>query len=114
MLEYQTKQGTDGGETMGMIDREAAINAIVAKTIYKSREEIGRHCQYPINDNGWIGGINAAINAIEDIPEPTAHNIEKYKSLFDCSNCGYVCNDTLCNEPYKFCPGCGLKLEVAR
>lgn len=47
-----------------------------------------------------------------------AYDKEIYPSLFECSNCGWSCEDTYGGEPcnrnsntYDYCPNCGARIE---
>lgn len=53
-----------------LISRQAAIDAIVAQTIgYNTADEIKAECDENIfNENGYLGGLKDAIEAIEDMP----------------------------------------------
>lgn len=51
-----------------LISRAAAIDAIISETIYPDRETIDKVCGASYSeDNGWVGGIRDAINAVEDV-----------------------------------------------
>ena len=50
-----------------------------------------------------------------------AYDIERYSSMFECSNCGWTCEDTYPGEPcvdngitYNYCPNCGAKIDYKR
>ena len=52
-----------------LISRQAAIDAIVAQTIGYTVDEIKAECDENIfKENGYLGGLKDAINAIEDMP----------------------------------------------
>lgn len=47
-----------------------------------------------------------------------AYDMNEYTSLFECSNCGWTCDDTYGGEPcvgntvtYNYCPNCGAKID---
>lgn len=47
-----------------------------------------------------------------------AYDKNIYPSLFDCSNCGWSCDDIYGGEPcnrnsntYDYCPNCGARIE---
>lgn len=62
--------------------------------------------------------------AIESLPPADvvevkhAYDMDEYTSLFECSNCGWMCDDTYCGNPcvgntvtYNYCPNCGAKID---
>lgn len=53
---------------MGLINREAAIDAIVSQSIYETREAIAEAVRndYKKSDE-WLGGIDDAISTIEEM-----------------------------------------------
>lgn len=51
-------------------------------------------------------------------PVRHAYDMDEYTSLFECSNCGWTCDDMYCGEPcvgntvtYNYCPNCGAKID---
>ncbi len=62
--------------------------------------------------------VNRAIEAWNrraDDAGPVRHAknvMEDYPSLFQCSACGWSCDDTYCGDSaYRYCPGCGAKMD---
>lgn len=78
-----------------------------------------------VTDEAWNKGIEACINEIKHHVPPAdvvkvrhAYDMDEYTSLFECSNCGWTCDDTYCGEPcvgnrvtYNYCPNCGAKID---
>ena len=48
------------------ISRQAAIDALMSLTIYKSKREIVQAADK--DENSWIGGVAECIDEIEDLP----------------------------------------------
>lgn len=52
------------------IERQAAIDTLIALTVYKTMGEISEQINRSMTvQNGWLGGIADCINEIEDMPE---------------------------------------------
>ena len=67
-------------KTNDLIDRQAAINALIELTQYKTKREIIDRCNASIADEqGWLGGVAEAIDAIEDMDEATYPKAEHVK-----------------------------------
>lgn len=49
-----------------LISRQAAIDALMSLTVYKSKREIVQAADK--NENSWIGGVAECIDEIEDLP----------------------------------------------
>ena len=49
-----------------LINRQAAIEALMSLTIYKSKREIVQAADK--DENSWIGGVAECIDEIEDLP----------------------------------------------
>lgn len=112
-----------------LIDREAAIDAIVSVTAFFDADYIKNLCQNPANSEDWLGGVCDAINAIEDVTAvdaaPVAHGywrIDEY-DFFTCSACGgsYYNGADSTNqarhmleqgETFNFCPNCGARMDA--
>lgn len=70
--------------------------------------------------NADVNKVEIAISkSLADVVEVVhAYDKSVYPSLFECSNCGWSCNDTYCGEPcnkngntYDYCPNCGARIE---
>ncbi|MBQ9251587.1 MAG: hypothetical protein IJ188_03005 [Clostridia bacterium] len=73
-----------------MISKQAAIEAILGVTTYKSVEEIKDQCnEHAWADNGWTGGVRDAIEAIEDMDEEESEPEEGK----NCGNCKWLSDD---------------------
>lgn len=67
-----------------LISRAAAIDAIISETIYPDRETIDKVCGASYSeDNGWVGGIRDAINAVEEVNAVDAVPVVR------CRDCRY-------------------------
>ena len=64
--------------------------------------------------------INGFISAVKNFPAANVRpvvrgfNVRKaYPSLFECSQCGWGCDDTYyCDTPtFNFCPNCGADMR---
>jgi hypothetical protein len=52
-----------------LIDRQAAIDAILEQTVCATKRELVERCDTNISDeNGWLGGVCIALDTIEDLP----------------------------------------------
>lgn len=71
-----------------------------------------------VHHYGFIDGWNSAIAAVkqtsaERIKKESAFNKRaEYPTMFECSSCGWECDDTLPGdtEEYNYCPNCGRKI----
>lgn len=87
-----------------LISRAAAIDAIISETIDKVCKAS------PSEDNGWVGGIRDAINAVEEVNAVDAAPVVHGRWTDDecCSECGqYVYQ----GEMRNYCPCCGAKMD---
>ena len=55
-----------------LISRQAAIDALMSLTIYKSKREIVQAADK--DENSWIGGVAECIDEIEDLPPAQAED----------------------------------------
>ena len=63
------------------ISRQAAIDALIALTVYSKKREIVKEADnYP---NTWIEGVAECIDEIEDLPSTQPENIR----CKDCAKC---------------------------
>ena len=53
---------------MGLIDRQAAIGAIVQCTNCGNEDTLRKYVLKHNLDNGWTGGILEALDAVKDLP----------------------------------------------
>lgn len=70
-------------------------------------------CSARINGPNRHDAIEAWNRRADDAgPVRHAKNVmEDYPSLFQCSACGWSCDDTYCGDSaYRYCPGCGAKM----
>ena len=104
---------------MDLIDRQAAIDALVNETIY-THEELVEYCEKLITGKDlWANGIYDSIKAIEQLPSAQAKR-GKWISAdamfggvpFYCSECGENTRDTVMGKPrWNFCPNCGADMR---
>ena len=82
-----------------LIDRKAAIDAIVRKTIYDNVDQIKYECSrnYAKN-NDWLGGLKEALEAIEEITSAESN-------LIHCADCRWWKQDEDI-APYGWCFAC--------
>lgn len=77
------------------IERQAIMDALL-------HEQYGYLCEDAIKH----------IPAADVAPVRHGRNLkENLSSLFECSLCHWVCNDTYFGGEYFYCPGCGAKLD---
>ena len=62
-----------------------------------------------------------ALPTVDAVEVRHAYDTNKYPSLFECSNCGWTCDDTYGGEPcvgntvtYNYCPNCGAKIDYKK
>ena len=93
------------------IEREAVMLQInIADFVRDDNYEAGATLLFQDDVVDRISSIPAA-----DVrPVVRGFNVRKaYPSLFECSQCGWGCDDTYyCDTPtFKFCPNCGAMME---
>lgn len=102
-----------------LIDRQAAIDAILAVTGNSSVRELYEHVQEHGLSDMWSGGVNAAIDIIIALPSAqperkTGKWIQKGLK-WECDQCG--CRIVRAKPfsgnmwNYYYCPNCGVKME---
>ena len=107
-----------------LIDRQDAIKAIVSMTTI-SRNQIQNLCNASVADaEGFIGGINEAIKALEALPSAEPER-KKGRWIYDtervwhdggiyaqyhCSECGFQIIGSL----YNYCQNCGADMRGKR
>lgn len=74
-------------------------------------ENVGRKDSYKAKFEALCKAIDDA-PTIDWTPVRNGYNKADY-SMFECSECGWECGDTLCGdtEKYNFCPNCGAKMD---
>ena len=88
------------GEPMDdLISRQAAIDALMSLTIYKSKREIVQAADK--DENSWIGGVAECIDEIEDLPSAQPEIIR-------CKDCTHYFGEWCCEnrhylKDYDFC-----------
>jgi len=112
-----------------LIDRQAAIDAIVQCTNCGDEDTLREYVLKHSLDNGWTGGILEALDAVKDSPpaQPEPHEgywIDKGWNgdwawqidgrgncwrVIECSECG---KRVLVESNY--CPNCGAKMKGER
>ena len=108
---------------MELIDRAAAINAIVQVAGYEDKGCIKRVCKSSIKNEMWIGGVKDSLEAIEKQPtieavpivrgkweEPQPSGVKTWdKHVYaQCSVCGHKSYLGWCDN---YCRFCGAKME---
>ena len=94
-----------------LIDRQAAIDAILSVTGNSSVRELYEHVQEHGLSEMWSGGVNAAIDIIIALPSAQLqHKTGKWRKMhynpwYECSLCGWESDAT-----YNFCPNCGADM----
>ena len=117
-----------------LINRQAAIDAILKQTVCATKRELVEICDANISDeNGWLGGICIALDTIEDLPsaQPEQHAIQfdsvrisetgvtfakrperqkgewrHYEGMYSCNQCGSAFYDMS-----PFCSNCGADMR---
>lgn len=98
-----------------LIDRRAVIDAIKNQTCL-TYEEIFNRCLVSITDeNGWLGGIKDAIEAVIGLPSVQPERkkgkwIDKSGGIEGAWNYCSVCGEQAI-DLYDFCPNCGADMR---
>ena len=102
-----------------LIDRQAAIDAIVQCTNCGDENTLREYVLKHSLDNGWTGGILEALDAVKDLPpaqpeRKEGHWIEGkiYRDVIECncSECGQLMT-TAASVRMNFCPNCGADMR---
>ena len=103
-----------------LIRREDAIDAIVRQTNYDNVDVIKYECRRNYEkDNGWLGGLKEALEAVESLPERKKgkwlHNPNEYDDdTYECSRCGEpwtLIEGTPKENNMNYCPNCGANMR---
>ena len=63
-------------------------------------------------EKAFFDGMEEAMKKRDVRPVVHGHNVIDVPSLFQCSICGWHCDDTLPGDSeYNFCPNCGAQME---
>ena len=108
-----------------LIGRQAAIDALVGITMFKTKHELMQRVNASVQDEqGWLGAVAECLDEIEDLPsaQPVRHGKWKWLSCtydrvpkeqeYECSKCHHktiVHGDDMPWE--KYCPNCGAKMD---
>ena len=97
------------------ISRKAAIEALVAETIY-TKEELKEYHEANSHRNEWVNGIYDAVEVIEQLLPAQPERIKGHwikispANIYECSECGKsVMTNDIC--AYDFCHGCGADMR---
>lgn len=89
----------------------------VTKALHEEVEQIDCGTTYAVPE-GYIDLIVSRVPPADVEPIRHAYDMDEYTSLFECSNCGWMCDDTYCGNPcvgntvtYNYCPNCGAKID---
>ena len=104
------------------ISRQAAIDALIGITRFKTKHELMQRVNASVQDEqGWLGAVAECLDEIEDLPsaqpQRTGRWIPQKGGGLCCSECGgYALDEPDGNfvhvaVPSKFCPNCGARME---
>ena len=63
-------------------------------------------------EQAFFDGVEEGIKKRNVRPVVYGRNVSDFPSLFECSVCGWCCNDTLPGDSeYNFCPNCGADVR---
>ena len=102
-----------------LINRQAAIDAIVQCTNCGDEDTLREYVLKHSLDNGWTGGILEALDAVKDLP-PAQPEQKTGKWMPDnragggfwvCSCCKFPSEAFAADVLYKFCPNCGADMR---
>lgn len=104
-----------------LIDRQAAIDALLAVTGNSSVRELYEHVQEHGLSDMWSGGVNAAIDIIIAVPSAQPERTGKWiktnnwgRRCYQCDQCGnYLDFDGVKfgRGDANYCPNCGARME---
>lgn len=95
------------------ISRQAAVDALVAETIY-TEEELREYYEANSHRNEWVNGIYEAVEAIKQLPpaQPKtgkwALQSDDYHEYYECDQCGMAVG---LDDVRNFCPNCGADMR---
>ena len=102
---------------MDLISRQAAIDALMSLTVYKSKREVVQAADK--HENTWIGGVAECIDEIEDLPsaqhERKTGKWIKVKPISGVE--AYMCpfcktgDWDISVDSYNYCPYCGKSVS---
>ena len=114
-----------------LIGRQAAIDALIGITMFKTKHELMQRVNASVQDEqGWLGAVAECLDEIEDLPsaQPVRHG-----KWHPCDKKGYILTETAlrdgrrwygykcseCNDIYhgnalkkcKYCSNCGARMD---
>lgn len=108
-----------------LIDRQAAIDALIGITMFKTKHELMQRVNASVQDEqGWLGAVAECLDEIEDLPsaQPVGHGKWIYGNDFhwyttSCNKCGYQRRTDIKADgwnQWRYCPNCGAKMDGER
>ena len=79
-----------------LIERQAAIDALVGITMFKTKHELMQRVNASVQDEqGWLGAVAECLDEIEDLPSAQplvltcdgCRHVGTYDTDFPCSGC---------------------------
>lgn len=95
------------------ISRQAAIDALVAETIY-TEEELREYYEANSYRNEWVNGIYEAVEAIKTLPPAQPERIKAHWVNGRCDKCNEHAPFWAMASTYhesNFCPNCGADMR---
>ena len=102
-----------------LIGRQAAIDALVGITMFKTKHELMQRVNASVQDEqGWLGAVAECLDEIEDLPsaQPVRHgkwNETNFMKVRECSCC-HAQWGIYSIEEFDYCPSCGAKMDAER